>query len=232
MIRKIFTIAMLSLLCLGVGLSPADAATDPDVTLEPEHILMGAGYNGQNIAIAGRIPSDAAAFIRITGKPEHTRLKQKGRAMGVLWMNLGSVEISKAPDVFLLFLPEGADASGRQEPAWRKLGIGLEGLRQQVDIVAQDENKDALFDEFVKLKEKSGLYGIVDNAVHYGPPEGATKSFNAILSLPSALPQGIYQIEVLSLKNGAVETAAKVKIDAREVGLPSWLRASDNYAQE
>jgi uncharacterized protein (TIGR02186 family) len=225
-IKKIFAIAMLCLTCLGGGLlTAAPASTDLNITISPEHILIGAGYNGEHVAISGKVPSDATVFVRVTGKPEHSKLKQKGKAMGVLWMNLGSVEISKAPDVFLLYLPEGVsrDASQNGQPAWRSLGIGLEHLRTVVGIVAEDANKNDVFDEYIKLKEKSGLYGIVDNAVHYGQNNGIMKSFSAVLSLPAALPQGTYQIEVLTLTNGSISTSAEVSIDAKEVGMPLWI---------
>jgi uncharacterized protein (TIGR02186 family) len=222
--KKIFAIAMVSLVCLSARLFAADAAIDLGVTLQPEHIRMGAGYDGENVFVSGQIPSDATALIRVTGKPEHSKLKQKGRALGVLWMNLGSVEISKVPSVFLLYLPESAPkASQTGQPAWRALDLGLEGLRKQADIVAADAEKNSLFDEFVKLKQKSGLYGQVDNAVHYGPIDGKMKPFEATLALPAALPTGTYHIDVLAVKDGAIEASAVRDIDAREVGMPAWI---------
>ena len=224
MTKKILAIAILGLLCIGGRLTPADASTDISVTLHPEQIMMGAAFDGEHISVAGRIPSDASALIRITGKTEDNNLKQKGRALGVLWMNLGSVEISGAPNVFLLYLPaEDNSGSQAEQASWRKLGIGLEGLRKQVDIVSQEKDKDALFDEFVKLKHKSGLYATVENAIHYGEDDGNTKAFNATVALPASLPQGTYKFEVLAIKDGAVEASVARKIDAREVGLPAWI---------
>ena len=226
MIKKLLAIAMLCLTCLGAGLlTAALASTGLNITVHPEHILIGAGYNGEHVTVSGKIPSDASAFIRVTGKPENNKLKQKGKAMGGLWMNLGSVEISKAPDVFLLYLPEDAshDALQSGQPAWRSLGIGPEHLRTVVGIVAEDASKDAVFDEFIKLKEKSGLYGIVDNAVHYDQNDGTMKSFSAVLALPAALTQGTYHIELLTLTNGVIDTSADISIDAKEVGMPLWI---------
>jgi len=223
-IKKILAISTISMACLVGRLHAADASTALGVTMQPKHILIGAAYNGMQISVAGKIPSDAAAFIRLTGKLEHNRLKQKGRALGLLWMNLDSVEISKVPNVFLLYLPPGAgDASQTGQPTWRKLGIGLEGLRRQVDIVAHDANKGALFDEFVKLKEKSGLYGMVENAIHYEQNDGAMKTFNATLALPASLPQGTYRFELMAIKDGAVEGSVVRNIVAREVGMPAWI---------
>lgn len=226
MIKKLFVIVTLCLTWLGGGLGPAaHASTDPNITVHPQHILIGAGYNGEQVTVSGKVPSDATVFVRVTGKPEHSKLKQKGKAMGVLWMNLGSVEISRAPDVFLLYLPEDVSREDVQtgQVVWRNLDIGLDHLRTAVDIVADGADKDAVFDEFVKLKEDSGLYGIVNNAVHYDRNDGTMKTFSAVLSMPAALPQGRYTIEVLTLAGDTAHTLADVDIDAREVGMPLWI---------
>lgn len=222
MIKKSFAIV---LLCLAVGLGSADAATDLSVTVLPEQISIGAAYNGARLSVAGEIPSDASALVRITGEQEHYTLKQKGRALGVLWMNLDSVTISNLPSVFILYLPREAVAGNNARPAWQTLGLGLEGLRKQADIVARDDDKVGLFDEFVKLKKKAGLYGVVVDAVRYGAAAGPVKSFEAVLRLPAALPQGRYQIQVFAVTNGVVEATAERTIDAVEVGMPAWISA-------
>jgi uncharacterized protein (TIGR02186 family) len=216
--KTIATMIMLCMAGLGLNLNAAQAAVDLGVTLTPAQVLMGANYNGQQISISGRVPSGASALIRVTGPPEDRRLKQKGRALGLLWMNMDSVEISKVPDVFLLYLPPEARD---QQTAWTALGIGLEGVRDQAEIVTSDPDKAAIFNEFVKLKQKSGLYGVVDNAVLYGADDGRMKPFSATLALPAALPQGKYQIEVLAIENGTIDASTVKQIDAHEIGMPA-----------
>jgi uncharacterized protein (TIGR02186 family) len=223
-IRNVFVIAIVcAIVCpAGLGLTPGDAraATNLRVAMHPEQIRMGAGYDGAQVLLTGKLPADAAALVRVVGPAEHARLKEKGRALGVLWMNMGSVEIANAPNVFLLYLPEeGGDilaAGGAPE-------VGLQGLHKQVEIVAADADKDALFDEFVKLKEKTGLYGTFADAIQYGPAEGDLKPFKATLALPAALPQGRYSVQVLAVANGAVTASDDLVLDAHEVGLPSWI---------
>ena len=222
MMRKIIVMAILCLLCLAPKLPAIDASTALNVTVQPEHILIGAGYNGKHVSITGRIPSGAESLIRVMSKPEHYKLKQKGRAIGFLWMNLGSVEISKVPGVFLLYL-SGGDQKQTDQLSRQELDLGLEGLRKQADIVANDSDMDILFDEYVKLKEKSGLYDVVDNAINYGPDEAGMKTFNALLTLPAALPPGSYDIEVFTIIDGVIDEPVVKKIDAREVGTPAWI---------
>jgi len=222
--KKISVLTILSLLFLAGGVRGNDSSNAIHLSLQPEHILMGAGYNGKQISISGTIPSEAEALVRVTGKAEHSKLKQKGRALGFLWMNLGSVEISNVPSIFLLYLPGSFhEAKEGDQQNWQNLGIGLQSIRQRASIIAQNGNHDQLFDEYVKLKKKSGLYDIAENSVHYGPENGGKKSFNAKPTLPAALPQGIYQIEVFAIKDDKVEASAVHNLDAREIGEPAWI---------
>jgi uncharacterized protein (TIGR02186 family) len=219
-IRNVYAVAMVCLAGLGLTLGGAKAATRMNVAMHPDQIRMGAGYDGAQVLISGKLPADADAVIRVIGKPEHAKLKEKGRALGVLWMNMGSVEIAKAPSVFLLFLPAaGRDVLSTGEAS----AAGLNGLHKQVEIIADDADKDTLFEEFVKLKQKAGLYGMFANTVQYGPAEGDLKPFKAALTLPAALPQGQYQVQVMAVQNGAVAASEDLALDAHEVGLPSWI---------
>jgi uncharacterized protein (TIGR02186 family) len=218
--KKIFGMAILCLVVLAGRAWGADTSEGADLTVHPEQILIGADYNGEHVAVAGRVPSDATALIRVTGQPEHYKLKQKGRALGFLWMNLGSVEISKVPNVFLLYLPKGPHETWQTE---RMRALGLDGLRKQAQIVAADENQDILFAEFLKLKQKAGLYGTEENAVQFGADDGRTKYFKATLALPASLPQGSFNIELITLRNGALGASAVQILAAREVGIPAWI---------
>lgn len=213
-----------SLASLALSLGVAAAATDVMVNVHPETIQIGANYNGEQVSVTGKVAADTQVVIRVKGKTKDYKLKEKGRALGVLWMNLGSVEISNVPDLFLLFLPETKDQSAHNgDGTWRALDLGLEGLRKKATIETEDQNTDGLFEEFVKLKQKSGLYGTIDNAVQYGPNEGEMKSFKASLALPAALPQGKFDIEVFAIKDGAVEASTIHSIEAKEVGMPAWI---------
>ncbi len=223
MIKTLLLSAILFLAGLTWHPQTGRAAVDLGFNLHPNHIEIGADYNGTQISITGRVPSGASAVVRLTGPPEDRRLKQKGRALGLLWMNLASVEISQVPDVFLLYLPESAAMNSADRPTWQSLGLGFEGVAARADIVAPNADRTAIFDEFVKLKHQSGLYGVVDNAVRYGSDDGGMKSFHASLDLPASLPQGRYRIEVLAIENGAVSTSAIHEIEAREVGMPAWI---------
>ena len=213
------TLAM-AILVAGVAwrLCGADSGPHLITAVQPDIIQITAAYNGALLTVTGSIPSDTEALIRVRSKAESYKLKQKGRVFG-LWMNRGSVEISNVPGLFLLYRPEGAGSDPSAQPP----ALGLDSIHQGAGVVAQDPNKKELVDEFFKLKQKAGLYGTVDNAIHYEPAAGPTKYFTAALPLPAALPQEPFDVEVYAIQNGSIVAKDVRKIEVQEVGLPAWI---------
>ena len=222
--KCVFPIAFLVSLCFVVQPKFAEASSPIEITIRPNHILIGASYNGANISVSGEIPADAEALIRVTGHPENDRLKKKGRALGLLWMNLGAVEFHKVPAVFLLYLPKGVNTSFQLDrQKWQDLGLGLDAVREKAEIVSDYRDTDALFEEFLKLKRKSGLYGTVEDAICYKKKKGGVKSFSCALRLPASLPQGVYKVEAFAIKDGAISGSVVEEIGATEVGIPAFI---------
>jgi uncharacterized protein (TIGR02186 family) len=222
--KKLFAMVIFSLVCMAGPPHRAAGAKELQVAVQPNQILMGATYNGQSIAVTGTMPADAMAIIRVTGHAERSKLKKKGRALGVLWMNLDAVEISNVPNVFLLYLPEGVQAAPQMDrPSRSMAGLGMEAIRKQADIESKDGDKDALFGDFVKLKQKAGLYATVPDAIGYAEESKDVKSFHCTVSMPSTLPQGTYQLEVFAIDKDNVVSYASQQIEAKEVGLPAFI---------
>jgi uncharacterized protein (TIGR02186 family) len=214
------------MVCTGLMWHPdfARAATHLQIRLAPNVILMGATYNGTTLLVSGAIPKDAEAFVRVTGELEDVKLKKKGRALGLLWMNMGSVNIRQAPNVFLL-CPSKAleEISQTNQENWRRLGLGFEGLKGRVGVTPASEDKDALFKEFVKLKEIKELYAVYENAIAYGSTSGSMKPFTATVGIPSDMPQGVFKIEVFAIRDDAVLAAGTQEMKVAEVGLPAMM---------
>ena len=166
--------------------------------------------------VSGQVPADTEAVIRITGHEEESRLKKKGRVMGVLWMNLGSVEFHNIPGVFLLYKSKQTDDQRVGE-------IDISAVRRKAEIVSEYQDKDALFEEFVKLKKKSGLYNTVENGIHYEKENNGMKSFSASIKLPSALPQGDYTLEVFALAGDGITGYSKKDLEVKQTGMPAFI---------
>ena len=196
----------------------SSASTPLEITVQPGQIFIGATYNGIDISVSGQVPDNTEAVIRITGHEEDSRLKKKGRVMGLLWMNLGSVEFHNIPGIFLLYKSKQADDRQIRE-------IGIEAVREKADIISEYKDKDALFDEFVKLKQKSGLYQTVEDGIQYEKRHNNMKSFSATVKLPSALPQGDYRLEVFALVGDNIVGYSQKDLNVKQTGMPSFIAA-------
>jgi uncharacterized protein (TIGR02186 family) len=214
--KRLLILLTLWFVCFS-GRLPVAAAADIQITATPDRILKGATYNGLQIEVTGSLPADASVIIRVTGQVEHRKLKKKGRALGILWMNLGAVEISNVPGVFLLYPPEGEEVTGFLP------GMGLDAVRESAEIESEGKDTDGLFEEFVKLKQKSGLYGTFPGVVEYGEQDGGGKTFQCTVSMPSALPTGTYQLEAVAIKGDAVVSRTTLELEAMETGMSAFI---------
>ena len=194
----------------------SSASAPLETRVQPDRIFIGATYNGTDISVSGQVPAETEAVIRITGHEEDSRLKKKGQVMGILWMNLGSVEFHNVPSVFILYRSKQVD-----DQYDGKIGIG--SVRKQADIVSEYQDKDALFDEFVKLKQKSGLYSTVVNGIQYETGNNGVKSFSATVKMPSALPQGDYKLEVFALADEGITGYSQKDLKVKQAGLPAFI---------
>jgi uncharacterized protein (TIGR02186 family) len=192
--------------------------------LDPAVIHIGAFYNGERVSVTGEIPAKSEIVIRVKGKRQDLEFQKKGRVLGILWMNRETVTFHQLPSVYLLYtansLGDMAQSMGG-EPGVQE--INLNSLESQVDITPAPADKHSLMEELVKLKTSEGLYGVQQNAIHYGETQGATKPFAATLSLPPRLPLGDYGVEIFALNHGNIvaRTTDHLKVD--EVGFPALL---------
>ena len=217
MIKRLFLIWIIMLTCLSYpGFS--SASTPIEITVQPDQVFIGATYNGIDISVSGQVPAETEAVIRVTGHEEDSSLKKKGRVMGLLWMNLGSVEFHNIPGAFLLYKSKQTDVRKIRE-------IGIEAVRKKTDIISEYEDKDALFEEFVKMKQKSGLYETVENGIRYEKENNGMKPFTATVRLPSALPKGDYKLEVFALSGEDIAGYSKKELQVKQTGMPAFIAA-------
>jgi len=205
--RKIASVCLAALAVL--LLSCAAFAAETSLVIRPNLVGIGASYNGTDIALEGQVPEGTYAVIRLLGEPKDRHFKQKGKALGLLWMNLNTIEIKDAPDVFLM----GTD--GTQNIDWEHSDLGFKSIKGETD--------DLIFDDFLKLMEHDGFYEIENGVIRYGDVKDGMRPFNATLHIPSAMHQGIYQVEVLAVNDGAVVGKATEALHTELTGIPAML---------
>jgi hypothetical protein len=178
---------------------------------EPNLIAIGALFNGTQLTVSGNVGIKNDVVVLVSGKQEALALKKKGKALGLLWMNLGDVHIKNVPNVYLLY------------SSWEKLGFGFEYLKKEMEIEAPQAERDMMANEFLKLKQKHGLYAFHPGEIRFEQKNETEKSFAAAVWIPPRIPFGEFQITVMEINNGHIIDTAKHELKVKEEGIPLML---------
>jgi hypothetical protein len=212
---------LLTALCLFTA-SSALAQDLARMSVEPRDIEIGALYNGTALTVTGSIPVESEAIIRFVGASCDLHMKEKGKAGGLLWMGLDSLTFKGAPNVCLVSSAVDLDRLEATEGTSVK-SLMLCGLENSIRIEAsRGEHKDA-FKEFLKLKQKEGLYREISGNIHYTTASEGQKTFRASIPVPSRLTPGPYVIELAAVRNGNVTARAEQPVTVSLVGFPALL---------
>jgi hypothetical protein len=208
---------------------PASGICSASVTanVRPNKITVGSLFNGARVTVSGMIPADSEAVVTVTGRQHDLHLKTKGRALGLLWMNLGSVTFHHVPTLYIVNAPKSLEPSGCGASG-KGLGpdVGFESLETQVEITPAPEDpaeKADLFQELLRLKGGEGLYAMNGGAVQYGMSKDGMRSFETEIQISARVEPGEYKVEVEAFDGGHVTDAATQHIEVEEVGAPAFL---------
>lgn len=220
--RSLWLILMLVAM---ISWSGAARSSEPvSLISEPDDITIGALFSGAQVSVSGTVPAESEVMVQVTGKREDLLLKTKGRALGVLWMNLGSVTLHQVPALYLVYVSEAIAAYARSNPVkWQELGIDIKSITSQIEITSDRGDEDALRKEFLKLKEGEGLYATALSPMHYGKREDGVRSFATEIFIPACVPPGLYQVKALAVNDGHIVGEATGKIQIEQVGVPALL---------
>lgn len=217
-LSRIVTAAAMTITLCCASLS-ARAEEAVSLTVKPADINISAAYRGTTLHVEGLAPKGSAIAVRFVGASTDLALRQKGKAFGLLWMNLGTVHLHNVPSVFLVASSRPlADAGGAS--------LGLEAVRGAVSV---QEGSDSALDipaELVKLKQHDGLYRESTGGISVAE----NGSFAADMPIPSRLSPGAYTLEVFALSNSGISGSATAPVTVKLVGMPAWIdhMARDN----
>jgi len=193
-------------------------AADLEFAVAPSSIDIGAAYNGTSLQIDGQVPAGSQVVVRVSGAPGNVALKQKGKAFGLLWMNMNTLHFSNVPTVCLINstvpLPE-LGAAGAE--------LGLKGLTGKIAIDPPSADRGLLLPEFLLLKSQEGLYQENVGGVKLGQAKDGSQAFSASVKIPSRLSPGSYTVEAYAVKDGAVAATASQVVAAKLTGAPAFL---------
>jgi len=214
---------ILTLIMMLALLAPASAmaAINRPVTvnLSPTAINIGTLYDGTTLTVTGDAPADCEVVVRFQGPPEELHMKEKGKALNLLWMNKGSVTFDNVPKAYLVASSKPMEEVVGPDSA----ELGLSTMAEHIEVQGTDDDKAMLIGDLLALKGQEGLYAEQSRAVTYGPEQGNRRTYTATLNLPAKLAPGSYTVEAVTLKNGYETGRTQQQTTARLTGGPAML---------
>jgi pyruvate, water dikinase len=202
--------------------SPAPATGETFFSVEPAQISAGTFYNGATLHVRGHIKERSQVAIRVMGPSEHHTFNRRGKIWGLIWGGVEHVTFHHAPSLYAVYtataLPAVAPAAVRA-----RLRLGYETLESGMEVVGTEVDKREMLDNFVRLKEREGLYRLAPGAVHLGEAENGERPFEATVPLPATAPQGDIEVAVFELTDGAVVAEDTARVRLERVGMPAYL---------
>jgi uncharacterized protein (TIGR02186 family) len=191
---------------------------------EPNLIAVGVFFNGTPLTVSGEVGAENDVVVVVSGKQEELTLKKKGKALGLLWMNLADVHFKNVPNVYILYSSKGkAEWAAIDPKTWEELGIGFEYLKKEMEIEAPQVERDSLAEEFLKLKQSQKLYAFQPGEISFGQNNEKVKSFTASIWIPPRIPTGKYQVRVMEIHDDHIVDNSMSQIKVKEEGIPLML---------
>lgn len=215
LVYGLLTVVLVSLAWFGSSL----AAEGPlSLKLAKTNIKISTFYNGTTLEVTGTLPADEDVVVQVSGPKKDVHLKEKGKVAGFLWMNKTDVSLENTPAVYMVYTPTDAPKAKFLSP---DLGVGYKALVKDITINPESADKAYIFDEYVKLMEKSGVYAINEGTVKYGATNNGTKDFTVSLTIPSKMSAGAYKVAAIAMKDGAVTSRVNEDLTLELSGLPA-----------
>ncbi len=223
-VRKII-LAILSLLTLfgifilGILIFTADASADLTVKANHDHIKIDFFYHGSTVSVKGTSAPGADLVIKIASPEGHEVLKQKGKVAGFLWMNTGTLNFERTPNLYSIYSTKKIEDILSAEEM-DKYVIGYPALSRHIEMTpasnADEESK--WFNEFVKYKESSNLYG--SSYGHITTSEkGDKQAYYILTAWPYQAPPGDYLVTVYAVKDKKVIEKAEASVNVEQIGI-------------
>ncbi|MBI4824984.1 MAG: TIGR02186 family protein [Nitrospirae bacterium] len=214
--HTIFTL-MISIFILTISTNNASA----ELSMKANHddIKIDFFYHGSTVSVAGEADAGTDLIIKIASPEGHEVLKQKGKVAGFLWMNTGTLNFEKTPNLYSIYSTKDIDAILGADDM-DKYVIGYPALSRHVEIapVSNEDERTKWFNEFVKYKESSNLYKASSGKILISEKDGR-QSYYILTSWPYQAPPGDYLVTIYSVKDKKIIEQKEAKVLVEQVGI-------------
>lgn len=218
--QKVFLIVVVALMLFVIG---GTASAELTVTANHDHIKIDFFYHGSSVSIRGISDPGTDLIVKITSPEGYQMLKKKGKVAGFLWMNVGDLKFENVPDLYSVHSTKKLDELLISEELDRYV-IGYPALGKHIEItpVANAEEKEKWFNEFLKFKQDANLYAKSEGKISVNQQDGK-QNYYVLLDWPYQAAPGNYTVTVYAVKDKKVIDKAETKVFVEQVGLVETL---------
>ena len=204
-------------------LAAAPARAELTAKANHDHITVDFLYHGSTVGVRGIADPDADLIIKIAAADGHEVLNEKGKKVGVLWMNVGKLQFEHAPKLYEIHSTKAVSELLPDAEADRYV-VGYPALARHMAIepLTSEQEKAKWFGEYVKFKEASNLYATSAGKITFSQKDGK-REYYINTPWPFQAPPGDYVATVYAVKNGKVVETAESKILVEQVGGVKYL---------
>ncbi|MEJ2215981.1 MAG: TIGR02186 family protein [Gemmatimonadota bacterium] len=189
------------------------------INVDPAEVSAGMFYTGATVHVSAVVPLGAEVAMVCLDEGHPVKLKKKGKALGVIWMNVADVSFGEVPDLYLLRTSNRLDRLAGPA-ALADLALGYAALQARAD---PGPGAEALFGELTRLKQRDRLWHVSEGSVHLQPAGSGMALATADFALPAKAPPGAYQVLVYAFRDGTGELAAEGSLRIRQVGVAAFI---------
>ena len=123
--------------------------------VSPDHISVNSLYHGSKVTITGETTAGNEIIVKISSPAGKAHLRKKGKAGGILWMNVGELEFNPVSDVYLVYSTKDPNTllTSEQQDTY---AVGYDAFRRIVEVspVSSEDEKEKWIKEFIKFRKK------------------------------------------------------------------------------
>jgi uncharacterized protein (TIGR02186 family) len=212
-------------LCSFVFLNYDNYPSQPDgvitnASVSPNNIEVNTFFDGTQIVVKAVIARCDNVIIKLEGIDEDMVLNRKAQKV-IIWLNVAQVTVKNAPRIYILSCSDKLGNICSNNEQENEL-LGYNSLKKKIIFESTERLTGIEFEEFIKLKENSGSYKILNNIVMKKDQDG-NNILDTTLDIPSTIPSGKYQVIIYSFKDRFLIDKSILDFSVKKVGLPNLI---------
>jgi hypothetical protein len=191
--------------------------------VSPDHIPVNSLYHGSKVVVTGKAAVDEEIIVKFSSPAKQAHYRKKGKAGGLLWMNVGELEFNPVSDVYIVYSTQDIPRILSVEEQDR-YALGYDAFRRIVEVspVSNEEEKEMWVKEFIKFKEMNRTYGVITGKIETRT-ENDTKTYSLTIDWPyQAAPQE-YSVSVYAVKDNTIQDHRESSLKIEKVGALNFI---------